>query len=112
MAVAVADSAPGSVGSVSLSRADGTVTANWPSVGGATKYHVTYTTNGGSSWHAPVSGHTDIRTNTLTFSANNSDKYMVGVRAGNDHGWSEAGRTRRRRGPTPHPRGYPSPPTA
>ncbi len=82
-----ANSAPGTPSSVSLTRADGTVTADWPAVSGASKYHVTYTTDGGSSWHAPVNGHTNIQTNTLTFNADNSKSYMVGVRAGNDYGW-------------------------
>ena len=49
--------------------------------GGATKYHVTYTTDGGGSWHAPVDDHTNVPTNSLTFSADNSKTYMVGVRA-------------------------------
>ena len=79
---------PGSVGSVSLTRSDGTVSASWSAVSGATKYHVTYTTDGGSSWQAPVSGHTNISTNSLTFSADNAKTYTVGVRAGNEHGWS------------------------
>ena len=73
--------------SVSLTRADGTVTADWPAVGGAAKYHVTYSTDGGSSWHAPVNDHLNVLTNTLTFSADNAKTYIVGVRAGNDHGW-------------------------
>ena len=79
---------PSTPSSVSLSRADGTVTADWPAVSDATRYHVTYSDDGGSSWHAPVNGHTNIATNTLTFNAKNSKSYIVGVRAGNDHGWS------------------------
>ena len=78
---------PGGVSSVTLTRADGTVTATWDAVDGATKYHVTYTTDGGSSWHAPVADHTNVPTNTLTFDADNAKTYIVGVRAGNDHGW-------------------------
>ena len=85
---ALAQSPPGSVSSVTLSRADGTVTADWPAVSGATKYHVTYTTDGGTSWHAPVHDHLNISTNTLTFTADNTKTYIVGVRAGNDDGWS------------------------
>ena len=84
---AAQQSAPGQVSSVSLSRADGTVTADWPAVSGATKYHVTYSTDGGKSWHAPVDGHTNVPTNSLTFSADNAKTYVVGVRAGNDVGW-------------------------
>ena len=84
---ALAQSPPGSVSAVSLSRADGTVTAAWPAVAGATKYHVTYSTDGGASWHAPVADHQNVPTNSLTFSADNAKTYVVGVRAGNDGGW-------------------------
>ena len=80
---------PGSVSSITLTRADGTVTANWPAVAGATKYHVTYSTDGGASWHAPVNDHVNILTNSLTFTADNAKTYIVGVRAGNDNGWSD-----------------------
>ena len=38
---AEAQSPPATPSSVSLTRADGTVTASWPAVSGATKYHVT-----------------------------------------------------------------------
>ena len=85
---AEAQSPPATPSSVSLSRDDGTVTASWAAISNATKYHVTYTTDGGSSWHAPVEGHTNIASNGLTFNADNAKSYIVGVRAGNDHGWS------------------------
>ena len=74
---------------MTLTRADGTVTASWDAPTGATKYHVTYTTDGGS-WHAPVNGHANVTTSSLTFSADNAKSYIVGVRAGNsagDSGW-------------------------
>ena len=83
-----ANSPPATPSSVTLTRADGSVTASWDAPAGATKYHVTYTTDGGGSWHAPVSGHTNITANSLTFNADNAKSYIVGVRAGNDHGWS------------------------
>ena len=74
---------------MSLTRADGTVTASWPAVSGATKYHATYSTDGGGSWHAPVDGHTNITTTSITFNADNAKPYIVGLRAGNDNGqWS------------------------
>ena len=79
---------PGAVSSVSLTRADGTVTASWDAPSGATKYHVTYSDNGGASWHAPVDDHRNVTTTSLTFSADNAKTYIVGVRAGNDGGWS------------------------
>ena len=74
---------------MSLTRADGTVTASWPAVSGATKYHATYSTDGGGSWHAPVDDHTNITTTSITFNADNAKPYIVGLRAGNDNGqWS------------------------
>ena len=80
---------PATPSSVSLSRADGTATASWPAVSGATKYHATYSTDGGGSWHAPVDGHTNITTTSITFNADNAKPYIVGLRAGNDNGqWS------------------------
>ena len=85
---AEAQSAPGTPASVSITRADGTVTASWDAVAGATKYHATYTTDGGGSWHAPVNNHTNIAGNSITFSGDNGKTYVVGLRAGNDHGWS------------------------
>ena len=84
---AQAQGAPGNATNIVLTRGDGTITATWDAVSGAAKYHVTYTTDGGSSWHAPVDNHTNIPTNSITFNADNSKTYMVGVRAGNDDGW-------------------------
>ena len=43
-AAAQSNSLPATPSSVSITRADGTVTASWPAVSGATKYHATYTT--------------------------------------------------------------------
>ena len=65
------------------------MTASWPAVSGATKYHATYSTDGGGSWHAPVDDHTNITTTSITFNADNAKPYIVGLRAGNDNGqWS------------------------
>ena len=115
-AAAQSNSLPATPSSVSITRADGTVTASWPAVSGATKYHATYTTDNGGSWHAPVSNHTNIATNSVTFDADNSKSYIVGVRAGNDHGWSgwrnspSAGPYQSQ--PTPTPTPTPQPPGA
>ena len=79
---------PASVGSVSASRSDGNIVANWPAVDGATKYHVTYSADGGGSWHAPVDNHRNHPTNSISFSGDAGKIYIVGVRAGNDAGWS------------------------
>ena len=114
-----ANSAPATPASVSLTRADGTVTASWDAPAGAAKYHVTYSTDGGGSWYAPVADHTNVPTNNLTFNADNAKSYIVGVRAGNDHGWSgwrnsaEAGPyTPPQPTPTPTPTPQPSNPPA
>ncbi len=78
--------APGNVGSVSASRSGGSIAANWNAPDGATKYHVTYTTDGGSSWSLAALAHD---TNSITIAnADSGKEYKVGVRAGNDHGWS------------------------
>ena len=81
---ALAESAPGAVSSVSLTRADGTVTASWDAPDGATQYHVTYSDNGGASWSLAAYGEAST---SVSFSADNAKTYIVGVRAGNDHGW-------------------------
>ena len=77
---------PGSVGSVSASRSNGNVAVSWDAADGATKYHVTYTDNGGQSWSLAALEHA---TTSITISGADDDKaYVVGVRAGNDAGWS------------------------
>ena len=83
-----ASEAPDAVSSVSITRADGSVTASWDAPSGAAKYHVTYSDDGGSSWHAPVDDHRNVTTTSITFTADNAKSYVVGVRAGNEHGWS------------------------
>ena len=85
---ALAQSPPDSVSSVSVSRSDGSLTASWSAPAGATKYHVTYSDDGGSSWHAPVDDHRNVTTTSITFSVDNAKTVVVGVRAGNDNGWS------------------------
>ena len=84
----LAQSPPATPSSVSVTRADGTITASGYAVSGATKYHITYTTDNGQSWHAPVNNHTNWTSSSITFNADNSKTYIIGVRAGNDHGWS------------------------
>ena len=79
---------PNTVASVSVTRTDGSLTADWDAPDGATKYHVTYTDDGGKSWHAPVDDHMNVPTNSLTFSVDNAKTYIIGVRAGNEIGWS------------------------
>ena len=110
---AVANSPPGAVSGITLTRADGEVTASWDAASGATKYHVTYTDNGGSSWHAPVDDHTNITATSVTFDADNAKSYIVGVRAGNDagqwSGWRNSPKPDRTRRPVRRPATRPAP---
>ena len=77
---------PASVGSVSASRSNGAIAVSWDAAAGATKYHVTYTDNGGQSWSLAALEHSAT---SITISGADDDKaYVVGVRAGNDAGWS------------------------
>ena len=56
---AIAQAPPGNVGSVTVTRADGTVTAAWPAVAGATRYHVTYSSDNTKSWTSAADSHTE-----------------------------------------------------
>ncbi len=76
---------PGTPSSVSITRADGTLTASWSAVSGATKYHVTYSSNNGKNWSLAAFNHAS---SSITVGVENGGTYIVGVRAGNQHGWS------------------------
>ena len=76
---------PGTPSSVSVERADGALTASWPAVEGATSHHVTYSSDGMQSWSLAAFDHLSA---SITFSVDNSDSYVVGVRARNAHGGS------------------------
>ena len=79
-------SAPPSVASVSVTHHGGSLSASWPAPTGATKYHVTYTDNGGQSWSLAAIDHGSA---SITIDSVDSTKsYVVGVRAGNAWGWS------------------------
>ena len=87
--VALAQSPPGTPSSVTVTRADGTLAVSGYAVSNATKYHITYTSNGGKSWNAAASPADNYSSNTITIGgADNNKTYTVGVRAGNAHGWS------------------------
>ena len=78
--------APGTPSSVSVERGDGTLTASWPAVSGATGYHITYSSDGKQSWS--LAGY-DHAANSITISGvTNSATYVVGVRALNSSGGS------------------------
>ncbi len=89
---AAAQSPPGVPAAVTITRANGTLTADWPAVAGADKYHVTYTADNGKTWHAaagPGDNHSAI---SITISGVDDGKsYIVAVRAGNSNdewgGW-------------------------
>ncbi len=75
---------PATPGPVTVTRTDGTVTANWDAVDGATSYHITYTTNGATSWQLAALNHPD---NTITINnADNNATYIIAVRARNNAG--------------------------
>ena len=111
---------PATPSSVTLTRADGTVTASWPAVSGATKYHVTYSSDNKASWTAAASPGDNHSANSITFNADNGKSYVVGVRAGNDDGQWSGWRNSPSVGPytppdptpTPTPAPAPNPPVA
>ena len=76
---------PAAVSSVSVTRADGTLTASWDAPSEADKYHVTYTSDYGQTWTSAADAHAST---SITISVVNAKAYTVGVRAGNDGGWS------------------------
>ena len=81
-----APTAPATPSSVSVSRADGTLTVSGYAVSGATKYHITYSSDNMQSWTAASDNHAE---NSITISGvDNAKTYYIGVRAGNAGGWS------------------------
>ena len=76
---------PATPASVTVTRADGTLTASWPAPDGATGYHITYSTNNKGSWSLAAYNHP---TNSITINATNSATYHIAVRALNASGGS------------------------
>ena len=76
---------PTAPSSVTVTRGDDTISASWPAVSNATKYHITYSYNSKQSWTAASDNHTGT---SITINANNGKTYHVAVRAGNSAGWS------------------------
>ena len=77
---------PATPSAITVTRADGTLTATWPAVDTATSYHITYSTNGGASWHLAAFNHPD---NTITINnATNTATYIIAARARNAAGYS------------------------
>ena len=77
---------PATPSSVSVTRADGTLTATWDAPDGATSYHVTYSSDGGGSWALAAFSHT--QTSITISNVSNTSTYIVGVRAYNGQDWS------------------------
>ena len=77
-------SPPAAPASVTLTRADGTLTATWPAVPGADSYHVTYSTDNGASWSLAALTHGSA---SITIDAADGADYIVGVRARNASGY-------------------------
>ena len=89
-AVALAQTPPGAPSAVTVTRSDGSLTATWPAVSNADEYHITYTSDNGKSWTAAASPGDNYSQNSVTINnADNGKPYIVGVRAGNAHGWSD-----------------------
>ena len=83
VAPANAQQAPATPSSVSVTRGDGTLSASWPAVSGATSYHVTYSSDGGGSWSLAALNHPG---HSIAIGVDNAKTYVVGVRARNEHG--------------------------
>ena len=77
---------PAPPSSVIVKRGDGTLTASWSAVPGATHYHVTYSDSGGASWNLASLGHTS--TSIVISGVRNEASYLVGVRARTAQGWT------------------------
>ena len=78
---------PAAVGSITLTRSDGTLTVSWNAVAGAAKYHALYQADGAGDWLPPIPDYQNITATSFTFNIDNNKSYAVGVRAGNSAGW-------------------------
>ena len=76
---------PPAPASVTITRSDGSLTANWPAVREATSYHIGYSTDLGQSWLRIGTYHTQT---SITFNADNDATYIVCVMSVNDDGGS------------------------
>ena len=85
-ATPVAPEPPTAPTSVTVTRADGAITASWPAVSGATGYTVTYSAVGNGNWTTAA---TNQARNSITISGvNNDHTYVVGASASNRAGQS------------------------
>ena len=104
-AEAAAEQPPATPSSVTVTRGDGTLTASWGAVDGATSYHVTYSSDGKGSWSLAALNHSST---SITIGVDNTKTYVVGVRARNDSGDS-GWRNSPSAGPYTPPRSEPTP---
>ena len=94
------------------------MTASWDAVSGATKYHVTYSSDNRQSWSGASCGNNCTETSITISNTDNSKSYIVGVRVGNDDGRLElldqlpGRRPLHAAGSRPHAHPYPHPGTA
>ena len=79
-------SAPDAVGSVSVVHNGGSLSVSWSAAERAASYHVTYSYDGGQSWHLAALAHEG--TSLTIDNADAGKTYVVGVRAGNAYGFS------------------------
>ena len=93
---------PSTPSTVTVTRANGTLTASGYGVSGATKYHITYSSNNGGSWNAADCGNNCAGASVTISGVDNAKSYIVAVRAGNTGGWS-GWRNSAARGPTQPP---------
>ena len=76
---------PETPGAVTLTRAVGTLTADWPDVQRATSYHVTYSSDNGASWSLAALSH--AASNITITGVTDTASYIVGVRGHNESGY-------------------------
>ena len=72
--------------SVTITRADGVITASWPAVSGADGYNVTYSAVGNGNWISAASNHNG--TGITISGVNNDHTYLVSASAQNAAGAS------------------------
>ena len=81
-----ANSPPATPASVTVTRSGNTLNVTYDNPAGATKYHVTYSSDNGNSW---ASAGDNLTAGGVTFGGTDPTKtYIAAVRAGNQYGWS------------------------
>ena len=102
---AAANSPPATPASVTVTRSADSLYIDWEAIPGATKYHVTYSSDNGNSW---ASAGDSLTGDSVSFGNTDPAKtYVAAVRAGNAHGWSGW-----RNSPPIQPDGSTAPPAA